>query len=315
MWNNKKIKVHNTYGIGIITQGDIITVDENKKKILTVNGKSVEGKQGEWSFPSLKEWEIIEEFEVGKWYEFKAFNLLHIGKFYSRQNNALHFEPWIISKNSYSNFGTFDSNTPLFVKELKVEDEAIQNFLPLEHIDKIKKEVVKTKEEPNFKYAEALKNLTGIEKGKIYPICNGLIIDGKYNNYPSMDASCFKSSSKEAYKAQGEKVEKCVKSKMPNYIIVREGFDSKHVHEIFDTSIPLSNITYSNWSYSGGWEYIWETWGEKYFFISSKEAYDSQNNPPLNVKKEIVVKEKLSTEVLTFPVERIKSIIIPVKSI
>jgi hypothetical protein len=54
-------------------------------------------------------------------------------------------------------------------------------------------------------YVEAVRNITGIEKGKIYPFVNGCVIDGRYNNYemPSNEGcSYFKPSTKEAYDKQ-----------------------------------------------------------------------------------------------------------------
>jgi hypothetical protein len=54
-------------------------------------------------------------------------------------------------------------------------------------------------------YVEAVRNITGIEKGKIYPFVNGCVIDGRYNNYEmhlNEGSSYFKPSTKEAFDAQ-----------------------------------------------------------------------------------------------------------------
>jgi hypothetical protein len=54
-------------------------------------------------------------------------------------------------------------------------------------------------------YVEAVRNITGIEKGKIYPFVNGCVIDGRYNNYEmplNEGCSYFKPSTKEAYDKQ-----------------------------------------------------------------------------------------------------------------
>ncbi len=58
MWEGKKIKVHDNYGINLIKVGDIITVRGNI--IFTINGKETKSNSG-WGFPSehSKYWEVI----------------------------------------------------------------------------------------------------------------------------------------------------------------------------------------------------------------------------------------------------------------
>lgn len=71
-------------------------------------------------------------------------------------------------------------------------------------------------EEEIPEYVEAVRNLTGITKGKIYPYVNNRVIDGTFNNYrlmPSEGYEYFTPSTKEAYEAQQNKelLEKLIK--------------------------------------------------------------------------------------------------------
>ena len=138
MWNNKRIKVHETICIGLIKKGDIITVDDNKGIILTVNGKKIDPNQGTWAFPhyGCEEWEVIPDFEIGKWYSFKAYNSDNILKV-SSITSYISGTPWILEK-EYNSTGTWPSDACSEIKELKVEDECIQSVLPEGHEDKIK---------------------------------------------------------------------------------------------------------------------------------------------------------------------------------
>lgn len=71
------------------------------------------------------------------------------------------------------------------------------------------------------KYIECLEALTGLEKGKIYPCVNNLIIDGKYNNYRFYFAGkyvYFKPSTKKEYNIQN-KTEIKTKKQNTSYLI------------------------------------------------------------------------------------------------
>ena len=64
-YRNKRILVHSDFGIdtifGDLQKGDIITVDVDKCKILTVNGKDA-CDEGGWGFPTTSEtWEILQD--------------------------------------------------------------------------------------------------------------------------------------------------------------------------------------------------------------------------------------------------------------
>jgi len=137
MWNNKRIKVHETYCISCIKPGDIITVEmtgvQNKGRVLTVNGTPIESIV--YNFPADNSWEALPDFEIGKWYSFKAYNSDNIIKV-SSITSYISGTPWILEK-EYNSTGAWPSDACSEIKELKVEDECIQSVLPEGHEDKI----------------------------------------------------------------------------------------------------------------------------------------------------------------------------------
>ena len=121
-------------------------------------------------------------------------------------------------------------------------------------------------------YVEAVRSITGIEKGKIYPFVNGCVIDGRYNNYEmplNEGCSYFKPSTKEAYDKQNNQFKpryyKCIKVGERHIFTLNKIYD-------FESGIVDDGHKHSKLEIAHLKDYGNE------FELSTKEEFDKQNN-------------------------------------